>query len=199
MFTGLVQALGTLRSTTLHGTGKRFWIESPFPDLALGESVSCDGVCLTVEKTERGAFQVAAGEETLRRSTCDDFTPGIRIHLERALLPTDRLGGHIVTGHVDGVGTLLHVDHRPAFVEIEVGAEASLLPMVVEKGCVTVDGVSLTVNAVSARGFSVGIIPHTAAFTKFGTAQVGQRVNLEVDVIARYVQRMLGPFLKENS
>ena len=199
MFTGLVQALGTLRSTAPHGTGKRFWIEAPFSDLSIGESVSCDGVCLTVEKTERGAFQVTAGEETLRRTTCDDFTPGIRIHLERALLPIDRLGGHFVTGHVDGIATLLRVDRRPGFVEIEVGAPASLLPMFVEKGSATVDGVSLTVNAVSDRGFSVGIIPHTAEFTKFGAAAVGQRVNLEVDVIARYVQRMLGPFLKENS
>ncbi len=195
MFTGLVQAVGTVRSVTSHGTGRRIWIDSPFSGLELGESIACDGVCLTVEAMERGAFQVTAGEETLRITTCFDLAPGIRVHLERALLPTDRLGGHLVTGHVDGIGRLVRVDKRPGFIEIEVEAPTTLHRFFVQKGSVTLDGISLTVNATTAAGFTVGIIPHTAAVTRLGQAQVGQRVNLEVDVIARYVQRMVAPWL----
>lgn len=194
MFTGLVQAVGTVRSVAPLGTGRRMWIDSPFSGLELGESIACDGVCLTVEAMERGAFQVVAGEETLRRTTCIDFAPGSRIHLERALLPTDRLGGHFVTGHVDGIGRLSRVDKRPGFIEIEVEAPSGLEVFFVEKGSVTLDGISLTVNRVTAGGFTVGIIPHTADVTRLGAARVGQRVNLEVDVVARYVHRMLAPW-----
>ena len=199
MFTGLVQAQGTVRTVAPRGTGRVVWIESPLRELLLGESVACDGVCLTVEKEERGAFQVTAGEETLRRTTLSEIAPGKRVHLERALLPTDRLGGHLVTGHVDGIGALARVDRRPGFIEIEVGCPESLMPYVVEKGSVTIDGISLTVNTVTASSFCVGIIPHTADVTKLGAATVGQRVNLEVDLIARYVRRMLTPWLGAES
>lgn len=201
MFTGLVQALGTVRSVTPAGTGRSLWIEAPFTDLKVGESVACDGVCLTVECSEggensaqgrgneRGAFQVTAGEETLRRTRMSDFAPGSRVHLERALLPTDRLGGHFVTGHVDGIGTLVRVDRREGFTEIEVEVPASLIKFFVEKGSVTLDGVSLTVNDVGARSLTVGIIPHTDQVTKFGAVVVGDTVNVEIDVLARYVGR----------
>ncbi len=194
MFTGLVQALGTVRSVTPVGTGRSLWIECPYTDLKVGESVACDGVCLTVEcseadKGERGAFQVSAGEETLRRTKMADFAPGSRVHLERALLPTDRLGGHFVTGHVDGIGTLTRVDRREGFTEIEVEVPPSLIKFFVEKGSVTLDGVSLTVNAVGERSLIVGIIPHTDEVTKFGVVVVGDTVNVEIDVLARYVGR----------
>lgn len=197
MFTGLIQALGTVRSIAPRGTGRVMWIESPLRELLLGESVACDGVCLTVEKEERGAFQVTAGEETLRRTTLSEIAPGKRVHLERALLPTDRLGGHLVTGHVDGIGELTRVDRRPGFIEIEVGCPESLMPFLVEKGSVTIDGISLTVNTVGRASFAVGIIPHTADVTKLGAANAGQRVNLEVDLIARYVHKMVAPWVAE--
>lgn len=195
MFTGLVQTLGTVRSVGARGTGRELWIEAPFRDLAVGESIACDGVCLTVEKAGGGAFQVAAGEETLRRTTVQELSPGSRIHLERALLPLDRMGGHIVQGHVDGIAVVSQVARRSEFVELHVEVSQSMIQLFVEKGSVAIDGVSLTVNGLSAATFSVGIIPHTAAVTKLGTYAVGQRVNIEVDVIAKMVYRLVGPYL----
>jgi riboflavin synthase len=195
MFTGLVTALGTVRSVRPRGTGRELWIEAPYSDLSVGESVACDGICLTVEKAGLGAFQVAAGEETLRRTTVAELSPGSRIHLERALQLTDRLGGHIVQGHVDGIGTVVVVDRRPEFVEIKVEIPESLIQLFVEKGSVCIDGVSLTVNHVEASTFSVGIIPHTSAVTKLGQYAAGQRVNIETDVLAKMVQRMLLPYV----
>lgn len=195
MFTGLVQALGTVRAVGVRGTGRELWIEAPFTDLALGESVACDGVCLTVENVRGGAFQMAAGEETLRRTTIIELSPGSRIHLERALLPTDRMGGHIVQGHVDGIGKIVRIDKRAEFIEIHVEVPQSMIQLFVEKGSVCMDGVSLTVNSLAANTFSVGIIPHTAAVTKLATYAMNQRVNIEIDVLAKLVRRMVEPYL----
>ncbi len=191
MFTGIVSALGTVTRVAPRGTGIEMLVAAPFTDVVVGESIACDGVCLTVERWEDGAFQVAAGEETLGRTTLSEVFPGIHVHLERAVRPMDRLGGHIVQGHVDGVGTVIRHNSRPSFVEIEIEATEALMRFFVEKGSVCVDGVSLTVNTVSPRSFLVGIIPHTAAVTKLGRYAVGQRVNLEVDVIAKHVDRLL--------
>lgn len=199
MFTGLVQALGTVRSVGARGTGRELWIEAPFTDLTLGESIACDGVCLTVERVRGGAFQMAAGEETLGRTTVSELSPGSRIHLERALLPTDRMGGHIVQGHVDGIGKIVRVEQRPEFIEIHVEVPQSMIQLFVEKGSVCVDGVSLTVNGLDGNTFSVGIIPHTAAVTKVATYVVNQRVNIEVDVLAKLVRRMLEPYVGAHS
>jgi riboflavin synthase len=199
MFTGLVSAVGAVRAVSQRGTGRQLWIEANIGELQVGESIACDGVCLTVELQERGAFQVTAGEETLRRTTFSDIAPGSRVHLERALLPTDRLGGHLVTGHVDGIGRYRRVARREGFIEIEVECPTSLMRFLVEKGSVTLDGVSLTVNSVGADWFSVGIIPHTSEVTRIGQAAEGQRVNLEVDLIARYVARMVGPWSAQPS
>jgi riboflavin synthase len=195
MFTGLVQSLGTVRSVRRAGTGCAMWIESEFDGLVLGESIAHDGVCLTVEALEHRAFQVTAGEETLKRTTLSESAPGCRVHLERALLPTDRLGGHLVTGHVDGIGRIERVDRRPGFTEVEVGIPEGLEAFFVEKGCVTLDGVSLTVNRAAGGRLEVGIIPHTAKVTRLGEWAVGQRVNVEVDIVARYVRQMLSPWL----
>ena len=191
MFTGIVSALGTVTRVAPRGTGIEMLVAAPFTDVVVGESIACDGVCLTVERWEDGAFQVAAGEEPLGRTTLSEVFPGIHVHLERAVRPMDRLGGHIVQGHVDGVGTVIRHNSRPSFVEIEIEATEALMRFFVEKGSVCVDGVSLTVNTVSPRSFLVGIIPHTAAVTKLGRYAVGQRVNLEVDVIAKHVDRLL--------
>lgn len=191
MFTGLVQALGTVTRVLPRGTGKELAISSPFEGLEVGESVACDGVCMTVERVESGAFQVAAGEETLGRTTMSEVFPGSHVHLERALRPMDRLGGHIVQGHVDGVGVVIRHNSRPGFIEIEVEVAESLMRFFVEKGSVCVDGVSLTINGLGPKSFVVGIIPHTIEVTKLGRYAPGQRVNIEVDVLAKHVDRLL--------
>jgi riboflavin synthase len=199
MFTGLVQAVGVVRSARSAGTGRVFLVESEFEGLALGESIAHDGVCLTVEAVQHRAFQVTAGEETLKRTTLSEYSPGCRVHLERALLPMDRLGGHFVTGHVDGIARIVRVDRRPGFVEIEVALPEALAIYIVEKGSVTLDGVSLTINRAVGSHLEVGIIPHTAAVTRFGDAAVGQRLNVEVDLVARHVRHMLAAWLEGDA
>ncbi|MDP2317289.1 MAG: riboflavin synthase [Pseudomonadota bacterium] len=192
MFTGLVEARGTVRSVTAHGGGKVLWIAAPLEAFVLGESIACDGVCLTVEAFELGAFQVTAGEETLRRTTFADVAPGRVLHLERAMRVGDRLGGHIVQGHVDGVGRVRAVTPGPQWTRIDVDVPAELSRYLVEKGSVCIDGVSLTVNGIDRSGFHVGIVPHTLQMTNLGAFRTGHPVNLEVDILAKYVERLLG-------
>lgn len=192
MFTGLVAEVGTILRTGPRGSAKVFWIQSTFTDLEVGESVACDGVCLTVESSERGAFQVAAGEETIRKTTLGGRAPGIRVHLERALHPTDRLGGHIVQGHVDTIAKVVSVVPGKDYTRIDVQLPQSHARYVVAKGSITVDGVSLTVNGIGTDSFWVGIVPHTLQVTKMGFLSPGDLVNLEVDILAKYVERLLG-------
>jgi riboflavin synthase len=192
MFTGLVEARGTVRSVTPQGTGRVLHVAAPFSDLALGDSVACDGVCLTVDVLESGGFRVTAGEETLRRTTFGAVGPGTSLHLERALRVGDRLGGHIVQGHVDGVGRVRSVTAGPQWTRIDVDPPRELLRYFVEKGSVCVSGVSLTVNGIDGSGFHVGIVPHTLQATNLGLLRPGDSVNLEVDILAKYVERLLG-------
>jgi riboflavin synthase len=196
MFTGIVEATGTVHSVSSHGTGRRLAIEHSLLGLCVGESISCNGVCLTVEQFSGepgagGTFQVNAGEETLERTTVAKWLRGSRVHLERALRASDRMGGHVVTGHVDLVAKIDKVEAVPGFSRIFVSLPPSALPSVVAKGSVAVDGVSLTVNAVDARGFSVGIIPHTLAVTHLGALREGDAVNVELDILGKYVARWL--------
>jgi riboflavin synthase len=184
MFTGLVEARGTVRSVNARGSGKVVWIVAPLEGFVLGESIACDGVCLTVEAFEAGAFQVTAGEETLRRTTFAHVVPGTRLHLERAMRVGDRLGGHIVQGHVDGVGRVRAVTPGAQWTRIDVDVPADLSRYLVEKGSVCIDGVSLTVNGIDPRGFQVGIIPHTLEETNLGAMRAGDPINLEVDILA---------------
>ena len=195
MFTGLVQAIGVVTAIHPRGTGNEWWVSGPWRDLELGESIACNGVCLTVAKMDAGAFQVVAGEETLRRSTFGAVQPGRRIHLERALRYSDRLGGHLVQGHVDGVGRIVGVDKHPGWSRIEVQLPPQLMKYVVEKGSICIDGVSLTVNELTSSTLAVGIIPHTIDVTLLGELKVGTQVNIEVDLIARYVERLIAPDL----
>ena len=192
MFTGLVADLGTLRSARPCGTGRTLWIESTFSGLELGESIACDGVCLTVEAAEGARFQVTAGEETLRKTTWGERGVGHRVHLERALRVGDRLGGHIVQGHVDGVGVVRRLSPHAGWLGIGIEVPEGLSRYLVGSGRVCVDGLSLTVNEVQGHQFSVGIIPHTQQVTRIGALQPGDRVNVEVDVLAKYVERLLG-------
>ncbi len=195
MFTGLVEATGKLESRAARGPGARLTIAAPLSNLALGESVSVSGVCLTVDAVTKTGFEADASAETLDRTTLGSLRVGARVNLERALTLDRRLGGHIVTGHVDGVGTL--VGRSPL-------GEASLLTFrfppelgrfIAPKGSITVDGISLTVNGVRTDGpadtFDVAIIPRTHEETSIGDVAVGGPVNLEVDVLARYVLRAL--------
>jgi len=194
MFTGLIEGVGTLAQRTPRGGDVRLRIDVgtlAFADAALGESVSVSGVCLTVVAFDADAFEADASNETLARTTLGGLAIGAALNLERAMRPSDRLGGHLVSGHVDGVGAVLSVHDDARAQRWRFAAPAALLKYVAEKGSICVDGVSLTVNAVDARGFEVALIPHTIAHTAFASARVGDAVNLEVDLVARYVERLL--------
>jgi riboflavin synthase len=192
MFTGLVAECGIVRAVAPRGSGVELRVDSGFSGFELGESIACDGVCLTVERWEGGAFVVLAGDETLRVTTLGAVRPGHRIHLERAVAVGTRLGGHWVQGHVDGVGAVRSVTPGPQWTRIAFTMPAELRRYVVAKGSICVSGVSLTVNEVDAEGFAVGIIPHTATLTRLGALRPGDAVNLEVDILAKYVERLLG-------
>ena len=192
MFTGLVAECGVVEAVAPRGTGVELRIRSTFTALELGESIACDGVCLTVETFSGGPFVVLAGDETLRVTTLGRVRAGDRLHLERALRLGDRLGGHQVQGHVDGVGHVRAVVPGPQWTKIVFTAPAPLHRYLVAKGSVCVSGVSLTVNEIDGEGFAVGIIPHTVQVTKLGALRPGDEVNLEADVVAKHVERLLG-------
>jgi riboflavin synthase len=195
MFTGLVEDLGTIvradrRSDALVLAVRPARI--PLGELAIGESVCHDGACLTVTEVGRDAFTVLAGAETLARTTLGALRVGSRVNLERSLRLGDRLGGHWVTGHIDGTGELAIRRDLGANLVLGVRTPAALLKLIVEKGSIALAGVSLTVNAVDAETFSVAIIPHTRDATSLGALNLGDRVNLETDVLAKHVQKLLG-------
>lgn len=200
MFTGIVTALGTVTSVARTGD-TRLTIACPFDPakIAIGASIACSGVCLTV--VERGGqagdawFAVDVSDETISKTAPQQWSDGATVNLEPALKLGDELGGHIVTGHVDAVGRVAVREERGGSLHIEIDAPAAIAAYIATKGSITVDGVSLTVNALedladgSAR-FSLNIIPHTAEVTTLGTLQQGSAVNLEIDVLARYLKRM---------
>ena len=200
MFTGIITDIGRLRRI-VPGVDTRLEIETAFdPDgIALGASIACSGICLTVIEKGRDAgqawFAVQASQETLARSTLGGWKTGHRINLERALKAGDELGGHLVSGHVDGVGEIVSrvaVGDGNGSTEFVVRVPAALTPFIAAKGSIAIDGVSLTVNGVESDRFSINLIPHSLQETTFGQAQAGQPVNLEIDMLARYVARILG-------
>ncbi len=193
MFTGLVQATGTLVQVADVRDGRRLTLECPLEarDLELGASVAVDGVCLTVVEAGAGRASFDAAFETLRATTLGAKDVGARVNLEPALRLGDALGGHLVSGHVDGVGKMRSLELRGDAWEVWLDAPTQLHRYIAPKGSVTVQGVSLTVNDVDERGFMVGIIPHTLSVTTLGGLSVGDPINLEVDVLARYVARLL--------
>jgi riboflavin synthase len=205
MFTGIVQATGTVASierAAPEAATARLAISTPLDlsDAAPGASIAVDGVCLTIveRQPERGLFAADLGPETLALTTLGRLGPGARVHLERPLRMGDELGGHLVTGHVDGVGTVVARREQGGALELEISAPAAVAPALAVKGSVAVDGVSLTVNAIAeladAAIFAVTLIPHTLAVTKLGSKAEGSTVNLEGDVIAKHVQRLLAPY-----
>ncbi len=195
MFTGIITALGTVRAISPIGEGRdmRLVIEAPWPDtasIALGASIACSGCCLTAVELGPDWFAVDASAETLACTTMGTWKVGSRINLERSLKVGDELGGHIVSGHVDGVGHAVSATPENGSTRWQFRVPADLSRFIAEKGSVAIDGVSLTVNAVQGDTFGVNIIPHTASVTGFGTLAPGDAVHIEIDMLARYVARL---------
>jgi riboflavin synthase len=193
MFTGLVEALGVVRELNADGAGRLLVIEAPTlaADLALGESVAVNGCCLTVVAHDTTTCRFQAGPETLRRTNLGELQPGDCVNLERSLRVGDRLGGHIVQGHIDGVGRIDRILSDGDWVMMGFTCPPELSAQMVSKGSVSVDGVSLTLVDVEDGRFSVALIPHTLAHTTLGVKRPGDSVNLETDLLAKYVQKCL--------
>jgi riboflavin synthase len=194
MFTGIIEAVGTVAALESRGSDVRVTIRSgklDLNDVKLGDSIAVNGICLTAVALPGDGFVADVSNETMRRSAFVDLKSGSRVNLEKALTPTTRLGGHLVSGHVDGVGELLSLDNDGRSVKMRIQAPAELAKYIAEKGSITVDGVSLTVNAVNGALFDLNIVPHTMQETTLLDFSVGQRINLEVDLIARYLERLL--------
>ena len=195
MFTGLIAGVGQLAARETRGGDARLTIDVgtlPFDGVQLGESIAVNGCCLTVVEFGATRFAVDASNETLALTTLGRLAIGAPLNLERAMLPTDRLGGHLVSGHVDGLGRVLSVHADARAQRWRFAAPAPLLKYIAKKGSICVDGVSVTVNGVDADGFEVALVPHTVAHTRFAHTAVGDAVNLEIDLVARYVERLLG-------
>jgi riboflavin synthase len=194
MFTGIVQAVGAIERLQIHGRDTRIGVHGgtlALDDVAIGDSICVSGVCLTVIALDRGGFAADVSVETLSRTTLGTLRVGSRVNLEKSLRLADRLGGHLVAGHVDGIARVVAVqpDARSQRWQFEI--DPLLARYVVAKGSICLDGVSLTVNEVDANRFGVNLIPHTIDMTAFGDKGVGDAVNVETDLIARYVERLL--------
>ena len=193
MFTGIVQGLGTVKSVKKMAEGSVLAIAPDFvlEDPEEGESIAVNGVCLTATTISGDFFTADVSPETLSRSTLGELGPGSRVNLERALRLSDRLGGHIVSGHIDCTGQVLERKELRQFTLFRFRIDAKYDRYLIEKGSVTIDGISLTVNSCTSGEFSVAIIPHTLSITTLGFRKVGDRVNIEVDVIGKYVEKLL--------
>ena len=191
MFTGIITDIGTVRAVTLSGD-TRFDIGTAYDleTVAMGASIACNGCCLTVIGKGAGWFAIQASAETLSRTTLANWREGTRINLERALKIGDELGGHIVSGHVDGLGEIVHAIPEGGSRRFRFRAAPELARFIAPKGSVAIDGTSLTVNEVESNVFGVNIIPHTQSVTIWGEAREGQAVNIEIDMLARYVARL---------
>jgi riboflavin synthase len=192
VFTGLVEAVGTVGAVQRVPGGLSAAVRCALDELRTGDSVAVDGVCLTVESVLPDGFSATLGPETLAVTALADLAPGRRVHLERAMRLSDRLGGHLVLGHVDGVGRVARLDRRPDGLGAWIDGPEALARYVAPKGCIALDGVSLTVNEVRGASFRVDLVPHTLAVTRLGAWEVGDRVHMEVDVVARYTERLIG-------
>lgn len=193
MFTGLVDDIGVIASVVPAADGRAVEVTCGYDDLVVGESVSCNGACLTVTDCSPRRFRVAAVTTTLGRTTIGSWTPGRRVNLERAMRADGRFGGHLVLGHVDGVGEVRTTTTRDDACLIDIAVPADVAALLIPHGSITVDGVSLTVNELPGPGFlQVSIIPHTLRATTLGDLRPGDRVHLESDVIGKYVQRLMG-------
>lgn len=199
MFTGLVEEVGTVESVKKGPKSATITIkaEKILEDTKLGDSIATNGVCLTVTSFTSGGFGVDVMAETMRRSNLNNLSPGNKVNLERALRLGDRLGGHIVSGHIDGVGTIKDFQQEDNAIWVSITASPSILKYIINKGSIAVDGISLTVAYLDDECFKVSIIPHTGDETTLLEKSIGDKVNLEVDMIGKYVERLL--FLKDDN
>ena len=195
MFTGIVEEIGTIRAIRRgdHSSVLSIGARTVLSDLKIGDSVAVNGVCLTATSRDSGGFTADVMHETLNRSSLGALVPGSRVNLERAMAADGRFGGHIVSGHIDGTGSVLSQRREDNAVWVTIKTPAPLLRYIIEKGSIDIDGVSLTVAAVTDTDFSVSIIPHTGAQTILLGKKPGEPVNLECDVIGKYVEKMLTP------
>jgi riboflavin synthase len=193
VFTGLVQDLGRIVSADRNGDGARVTVETELSqELSEGDSVAVNGVCLTATAVGDGSFVADVMNETLSRTSLADVAPGTGVNLELPLRPSDRLGGHVVQGHVDGLATIAQVTDDGFARRVRFDTDPELLRYVVEKGSIALDGVSLTVTEIGDSWFTVSLIPESLERTNLGAARPGTKVNVEVDVLAKYVERLLG-------
>ena len=194
MFTGIIEAIGTIRALSPKGGDVRVYVETGKLDLAdvkLGDSIAVNGVCLTAVELPGDGFWADVSRETLARTAFIDLKTGSKVNLEKALTPSSRLGGHLVSGHVDGVGEILKREDNARAIQFTVRAPRELAKYIALKGSITVDGTSLTVNAVNGAEFELTIVPHTLVETVMADYRPGRQVNLEVDLLARYLERLL--------
>lgn len=200
MFTGIIDHCGTITKIEHNTKSSSIWVKSMFSDLVLGESISINGMCLTVTGMHENEFSCDISPETLAVTTAKDFELSQRVNLERALQLSSRLGGHMVSGHVDQVGKLDSMEKDGDFIAMNfVNIDESNLPFIIKKGSVAVNGVSLTVNTVSQDGFGVMIIPHTLEITNLSLLLVGDAVNIEFDMVARIIATQCENYLYRNS
>lgn len=194
MFTGIIQAVGSIVYAAARGGDVRLSVDSgalEMGDVALGDSIACNGVCLTVVELRSGGFAADVSRETLALTTLQRLRPGSRVNLEKALTLATRLGGHLVSGHVDGVGRIVERHAEARSMRLSVEAPYGLAKYIAHKGSICVDGVSLTVNRVQGARFELNIVPHTLGETTLDDCREGSEVNLEVDLIARYLERLI--------
>jgi riboflavin synthase len=193
MFTGIIEAFGTVREVATQGQNKTFWLESPLSaDLKIDQSLSHNGVCLTVEDVHTDHYRVTAVEETLQKTNLGQWGPGTLVNLERSLLPSSRLDGHFVQGHVDTTGTCEQIDDREGSWEMRFQFSKNFAPLVIEKGSIALNGVSLTIFNVKRKHFSIAVIPYTYTHTNLHQLVEGSIVNLEFDMLGKYLQRRAG-------
>ena len=193
MFTGIIEGLGTIREIRPEGQGRRMTLEADFPleRTRIGDSISVSGACLTVVTIDGRRFKVDVSPETLSKTTFESASIGDRVNLERALRLSDRIDGHLVSGHIDGMGTVSLKQTKGNAIFITFTVPESISYYIIKKGSVAVDGISLTVNSCTNNSFEVGIIPHTAKMTTISFKKVGDFVNIETDMIGKYVERFI--------
>lgn len=194
MFTGIIEEVGVIRSIKKGAQSAIITIEAKtvMEDIHLGDSIAMNGVCLTVTSFDSNSYNVDVMHETLRRTNLGELKSGSRVNLERAMAADGRFGGHIVAGHADGTGVITSMTKDDNAIWITISADTSILKYIVEKGSITIDGISLTVAAVDASSFAVSVIPHTGAHTTLLDKRPGATVNLETDIIGKYVEKLLG-------
>ena len=201
MFTGIVEELGKVKKLSVQGSSGKISIEAKkvLEDVHLGDSIAVNGVCLTVTKTDGSVLQADVMNETLSRSSLGELRQGSKVNLERAMAANGRFGGHIVSGHIDGTGIITDIVNDGIAIWYTISANADIMRYIVEKGSIAIDGISLTVARVTDRDFSVSVIPHTAEMTILSTKSKGQRVNLENDIIGKYVEKLMKPAEKSHN